>query len=169
MLGRYHFVSGRVVQGQQRGKDLGFPTANISARTEVLPRGRDLCHDFHLGMRVLPSVSSVGLNPTFGAGPRTRGKFHSGFRRNIYGEAVRLSFVKRIREEVKFSSVTELVSQVRADVRAPEAIFRDLGIQPGTSILFRSMNRMQHPAIVDCRSLGRNTARLVPGRSFQTG
>ena len=133
MLGRYHFVSGRVVQGQKRGKDLGFPTANIAARTEVLPADGIYATRFQLGMRVLLSVSSVGLNPTFGAGPRTVESFILDFDGSIYGEAVRLSFVKRLREEVKFSSVTELVAQIRADVESARAIFRDLGIQPGTS------------------------------------
>ena len=133
MLGRYHFVSGRVVKGHQRGKDLGFPTANIAVRTEVLPADGIYATRFQLGNLALLSVSSVGLNPTFGAGPRTVESFILDFDGSIYGEAVRLSFVKRLREEVKFSSVTELVAQIHADVESARAIFRDLGIQPGTS------------------------------------
>jgi riboflavin kinase / FMN adenylyltransferase len=133
MLGRYHFVSGRVVKGHQRGKDLGFPTANIAARTEVLPADGIYATRFQLDARALLSVSSVGFNPTFGAGPRTVESFILDFDGSIYGEAVRLSFVERLREEVKFSSVTELVAQIRADVESARAIFRNLGLHPDTS------------------------------------
>lgn len=136
MLGRYHFVSGRVVEGHRRGKELGFPTANIAARTEVLPADGIYATLFHLGTRVLLSVSSVGLNPTFGAGPRTVESFILDFDESIYGEAVRLSFIQRLRDEIKFSSVTELVQQIRADVQGAEGIFRDLGIQAGSSSYF---------------------------------
>lgn len=133
MLGRYHFVSGRVVEGHRRGKDLGFPTANIAARTEVLPADGIYATLFHWRERARLSVSSVGLNPTFGAGPRTVESFILNFDEHIYGESVRLSFVKRLREEVKFSSVAELVAQISADVQSAEAAFRDLGIQSGAS------------------------------------
>jgi riboflavin kinase/FMN adenylyltransferase len=128
MLGRYHFVSGRVVEGQRRGKDLGFPTANLSPRTEVLPGDGIYATLFHLGGRVLPSVSSIGVNPTFGAGPRTVESFIMGFDENIYGETVQLSFVKRIRNEIKFSSVPNLVAQIRDDVRDAEAILQRVRI-----------------------------------------
>jgi riboflavin kinase/FMN adenylyltransferase len=128
MLGRYHFISGRVVEGHRRGKDLGFPTANLSARTEVLPGDGIYATFFHLGKRVLPSVSSVGLNPTFGAGPRTVESFIMAFDENIYGETVRLSFVKRMRDEIKFSSVPDLIAQIREDVRDAEAILNGVRI-----------------------------------------
>jgi riboflavin kinase/FMN adenylyltransferase len=128
MLGRYHFVSGRVVEGQRRGKDLGFPTANLSPRTEVLPGDGIYATLFHLGGRVLPSVSSIGVNPTFGAGPRTVESFIMGFDENIYGETVQLSFVKRIRNEIKFSSVPNLIAQIRDDVRDAEAILQRVRI-----------------------------------------
>ncbi|HKY09814.1 MAG TPA: bifunctional riboflavin kinase/FAD synthetase [Candidatus Binatia bacterium] len=134
MLGRYHFVSGRVVEGHHRGKELGFPTANLATRTEVLPADGIYATLFHLGGRVLASVSSIGLNPTFGAGPRTVESFIIGFDENIYGAAVRLAFVKRIRDEVKFSSVPDLVEQIHDDVRTAKNIFRELGIDTPTSL-----------------------------------
>ncbi len=64
---------------------------------------------FHFGERFLPSVSSIGVNPTFGAGPQDGGEFYLDFDGDIYGEAVSLSFVKRIRDEVIFSSVPGLI------------------------------------------------------------
>ncbi|MGZ8494881.1 MAG: riboflavin biosynthesis protein RibF, partial [Candidatus Binatia bacterium] len=71
MLARYYFISGKVVPGHRRGRELGFPTANIVSRAEIVPRDGIYATLFHLGEKVLPSVTSVGLNPTFGAGPRT--------------------------------------------------------------------------------------------------
>ena len=133
LLGRYHFISGRVVAGHRRGRDLGFPTANIAARTEVLPSDGIYATLFHLGARALLSVSSIGLNPTFGAGPRTVESFILDFDEDVYGESVRLSFIKRIRDELKFYSADELVAQIRQDVRSAEAIFHDLGIQARSS------------------------------------
>jgi riboflavin kinase/FMN adenylyltransferase len=135
MLGRYHFISGRVVEGHRRGKDLGFPTANLSSRAEVLPLDGIYATLFRLGPRVLLSVSSVGLNPTFGAGPRTVESFIMGFDENIYGEAAQLSFVKRIRNEIKFSSVSDLVAQIRNDVRDAEAILHGVRIDKVASAL----------------------------------
>lgn len=126
MLGRYHFVSGRVVAGHRRGGELGFPTANISTKTETVPRDGIYATLFHLGEKQLLSVSSVGLNPTFGAGPRTIESFILDFKDQIYGEAVKLSFIKRIREERNFPSVEELSAQIHHDVSIAKSIFRDL-------------------------------------------
>lgn len=130
LLGRYHFVSGRVVAGHRRGRDLGFPTANIAARTELLPLDGIYATIFHLGEKDLPSVSSVGTNPTFGAGPRTVESFILNFNGDIYGAPVRLSFVKRLREEQAFSSVESLVAQIARDVDRAKEAFRDLGLFP---------------------------------------
>jgi len=131
LLGRHHFISGSVTEGHRRGKELGFPTANIASRTEVLPLDGIYATVFHLGQRTRPSVSSIGFNPTFGPGPRTVESYILDFDDNIYGAAVRLSFIKRIRAERKFSSVAELVAQIGADVQSAEEIFRDLEIAPG--------------------------------------
>ncbi len=123
LLGRYHFVSGRVVIGHQRGRDLGFPTANISSRTEVLPADGIYATLLHLGERTLWSVSSVGLNPTFGAGPRTIESHILNFHEDIYGAHVKLAFVKKIRDEKKFASTDELAKQIRGDVASAQVIF----------------------------------------------
>jgi riboflavin kinase/FMN adenylyltransferase len=130
LLGRYHFVSGRVVTGHRRGRDLGFPTANIAARTELIPLDGIYATIFHLGEKNLPSVSSVGINPTFGAGTRTVESFILNFNGDIYGAAVRLSFVRRLREEQAFSSVESLVEQIGRDVERAKEVFRGLRLFP---------------------------------------
>lgn len=128
MLGRYHFLSGRVVGGHRRGRDLGFPTANISTRTEVLPLDGIYATLFHLGDRRLLSVSSIGVNPTFGAGPRSIESYILSFQDDIYGAAVKLSFVKRLRAEMNFKSAVALSAQIRQDVDIAAAIFRELNL-----------------------------------------
>lgn len=126
LLGRYHFVSGRVVGGHRRGRELGFPTANISPRTEALPLDGIYATLLALGETQWLSVSSIGVNPTFGDGSRTVETFIFDFTGEIYGEAVRLSFVKRIRDERRFASVDQLVAQIREDVETAKSIFSHL-------------------------------------------
>ncbi|HXG51943.1 MAG TPA: bifunctional riboflavin kinase/FAD synthetase [candidate division Zixibacteria bacterium] len=122
MLGRYHFISGRVVGGNRRGRDLGFPTANVASRTEVLPADGVYATLIRVEEREWPSVTSIGTNPTFGAGPRTVECFIFDFDRDIYEEPVTLSFVKRIREERKFDNVEDLIRQMETDVERARAI-----------------------------------------------
>jgi riboflavin kinase/FMN adenylyltransferase len=131
MLGRYHFLSGRVVGGHNRGRELGFPTANISSRTEVVPRDGIYATIIEVNQKPLLSVSSIGVNPTFGNGPRTVESFVLDFDRDVYGEIIKLSFVKRIREERKFSSVDALIGQMNQDVIAAREIFDALGLSAG--------------------------------------
>jgi riboflavin kinase/FMN adenylyltransferase len=125
-LGRYHFVSGTVVGGQRRGRALGFPTANISSRTELIPPDGVYATFTEVGEERHLSVSNIGTNPTFGDGPRTVESFILGFDRDIYGEGVKLFFVKRIRDERKFASADQLVAQMREDVTRARAIFTAL-------------------------------------------
>ena len=80
---------------------------------------------FHVRNKQWLSVSSIGINPTFGDGPRTVESFILDFDSEIYGESVRLSFVKRIREERKFAIVDDLIGQIDEDVKCAKAIFKD--------------------------------------------
>jgi riboflavin kinase/FMN adenylyltransferase len=127
-LGRFHFVSGTVVDGNRRGRGLGFPTANIASRTEVIPSDGIYATLFHIGQERWLSVSSIGVNPTFGAGPRTLESFILDFDRDIYGESVRVAFLKKIREEEKFADAASLIARIQEDVRRARAVFDSLGI-----------------------------------------
>lgn len=126
MLGRYHFISGRVVSGHRRGRNMGFPTANLASVTELLPGDGIYATILELQNHCWLSVSSVGRNPTFGEGSRTVEAFILDFAGDIYGEAVKLSFVQRIREERMFAQIEDLVTQMREDVQAARAIFDQL-------------------------------------------
>lgn len=128
-LGRYHFVSGRVAPGHQRGRHLGFPTANIVTRNEVLPLDGIYATFLQVGERQWPSVTNIGLNPTFGGGPRTIESYIFDFSGDLYGQPVRPFFVQRIREEKKFPSPDLLVEQMKKDVLSAQKILS--GIGPG--------------------------------------
>jgi riboflavin kinase / FMN adenylyltransferase len=130
MLGRYHFVSGRVVEGLRRGRRIGYPTANIAPWTEVLPQDGIYATLFHIAGRSLLSVSSVGRNPTFGEGPRTVESHIMDFDDNIYAQEVSLSYVERLRPEAKFESVPALIAQIDQDVLNAQAVFQRLNLQP---------------------------------------
>ena len=132
-LGRYHFISGTVVEGNRRGRGLGFPTANIASRTEVIPSDGIYATLFHIGQEPWLSVSSIGVNPTFGAGPRTVESYILNFDRDIYSKKIKLAFVKKIRQEKKFSDVASLIAQIQEDVRGARAVFDSLGIKGSAS------------------------------------
>ncbi len=135
MLGRYHFISGKVVTGHQRGRGLGFPTANICPRTEVIPLNGIYATIVEIGTERCLSVSNIGVNPTFGAGPRSVESFILDFDHDIYGESLKLYFVKRIREEKKFASVEQLVAQMHDDVKSARTIFKSLELSHESSAL----------------------------------
>jgi riboflavin kinase/FMN adenylyltransferase len=123
-LGRYHFLGGRVVPGRRRGRQLGFPTANIATRAEVLPYDGIYASFLEIDGRPYPSVTSVGRNPTFGEGPRTIETYVLDYSGNLYQRRVKLFFVKRIRSEEKFSSPDLLVSQINQDVSDARQILK---------------------------------------------
>lgn len=128
MLGRYHFISGCVVPGHRRGQELGFPTANIATQTEVVPQNGIYATLIRFKNQQWLSVSSVGVNPTFGDGPRTVESFILDFNGDIYGEQARLSFVQRIRDEKKFVLIRDLVAQMHEDVKQAKALFKEFGL-----------------------------------------
>jgi riboflavin kinase/FMN adenylyltransferase len=130
-LGRYHFVSGRVASGHGRGRQLGYPTANIAARTEVIPANGIYASILQVGDRQWPSVTSVGVNPTFGDGPRTIESYIFEFDADLYEQAVKLFFVERIREEKKFASPQLLVEQIERDVESAQKILRGVDAVQG--------------------------------------
>jgi riboflavin kinase/FMN adenylyltransferase len=124
LLGRPYAVEGRVVRGDQRGQGLGFPTANVRPRTAVLvPDGVYAVRLRWNGER-RDGVANVGRNPTFGQGrARTLEAHLFEFAGEIYGRALRVEFVDRLRGEKKFASPQELVEQIREDVaRAREVL-----------------------------------------------
>lgn len=122
-LNRYYSFNGKVVIGDKRGRELGFPTANIELDNpdKLLPAIGIYAVEFFVknNNKKYTGVMSIGKRPTFyNDGKITTEVFIFDFDKNIYGENVTVNVVERIRGEEKFSSAEELVMQMKKDVEA---------------------------------------------------
>lgn len=127
MLGRYFSLTGEVVKGEGRGKDLGFPTANLKTDPELLlPADGVYAAWAHVGGKRLMSATSVGVRPTFGENARTVEAYIMNFQSEIYGKQVRLDFCQRLRDELRFDTVEALQQQMELDVEQTRRIFASL-------------------------------------------
>jgi riboflavin kinase / FMN adenylyltransferase len=116
-LGRPHRVEGVVVHGARRGRDLGFPTANIAtAPHTALPADGVYAGRFAIGGRLLPTAVSVGTNPTFSGRVRTVEAYVLDVDEDFYGHAVAVDLVARLRGQERYDDVEALITQMRADV-----------------------------------------------------
>lgn len=122
LLGHSYEVTGKIVHGFNRGKTIGFPTANVALSTDyVLPRFgvyKTLCY-----LRGIPrlSITNVGVHPTVGALDKPIIEiFIKGINFDIYGERVYLAFLDFVRDEKKFSNIDELKEQIEKDLQSIE-------------------------------------------------
>ncbi len=122
LLGRDHFLSGTVVHGRERGRTIGFPTANIDSATECLPPDGVYATRLALGNDAWASITNIGMRPTFAEPARTIEAHIFDFDRDIYGAKVRLDFVERIRGERKFESGQALAAQIAQDLKRAREI-----------------------------------------------
>lgn len=126
VLGRPHEIAGVVVEGDRRGRTIGFPTANLGPPLEMLPpRGVYAVRvalvtddDRHLA----DGVMNFGVRPTVGGEIETREVHLLDWSGDLYGATLRLQLVARIREERKFPSLDALRGQIAEDVRAARAL-----------------------------------------------
>jgi riboflavin kinase/FMN adenylyltransferase len=124
LLGHHYFLDGTVSRGAGRGRELGFPTANLRTDNELLPPPGVYATTATIDAVVHPSITNVGLRPTFGDVDRLTIETHVfGLDRDIYDRAVRLSFVQRLRDERAFPDVDALRAQIEADVRSARRLF----------------------------------------------
>ncbi len=147
LLGHHYSIDGTVVEGAKRGREIGFPTANISTSNELIPPHGVYATALTIDGQLHPSVTNVGQRPTFGdrlattieshvlhpfdsqvggdpAAPATQGA--AGW--NLYGRTVRLAFVQRLRDERKFPDLEALQEQIAADVRRASRLFDRLSV-----------------------------------------
>jgi riboflavin kinase / FMN adenylyltransferase len=129
LLGHQFYVDGRVVPGAHRGRELGFPTANLETSNELLPPNGVYATMITIDGIVHPSMTNVGLRPTFGDTTKTVIEAYVlGYDGNLYGRQVRLGFVQRLRDERKFEDVDALRAQIEADRRRAERLFAQLSV-----------------------------------------
>ncbi|MBF8269708.1 MAG: Riboflavin biosynthesis protein [Gammaproteobacteria bacterium] len=124
LLGRPYSMSGRVIRGDGRGKQLGFATANLALKRNQSPLlGVYAVRVEGLDGRVYPGVANLGTRPVF-YGKQVLLEVHLlDFTRDIYGRHLHVNFQHRIRPEQKFASVQELVAQIRRDVESARLLF----------------------------------------------
>ena len=117
LLNRNFSLEGQVVVGDRRGRDLGFPTANLKIDSEIIWPGDGIYATWALidGVRY-PSATSIGVRPTFGLAERLVEVHVMDFDHDIYGESMCVEFVSKVREQETFQSVKELVDQINQDV-----------------------------------------------------
>ena len=117
LLGRHYQIKGEVVTGRNRGgKLLGFPTANINLHDELCPKPGVYAVTVESMGSIFKGVANIGYSPTFDDHEFTVEAHILDFDTNIYGQTIRVNFVQRIRDEIKFSSITELSDQITQDV-----------------------------------------------------
>lgn len=117
LLGRKFSLSGPVVLGDRRGRELGFPTANLSIASEMLLPGDGIYATWAIidGVRH-PSATSVGVRPTFGLTERLVEVYVIDFDADLYGKQLCVEFVRKLRDQKAFPGVAELVEQIHRDV-----------------------------------------------------
>ncbi len=123
LLGRSYEIEGKVVKGQSRGKDLGFPTANIETENEIIPQGVFIT-ETRVGSKILPSMTNVGKQPTFDQEDLHIESFIIDFDRDLYGEHIGINFLKKIRDQMKFKTPDELARQLEDDLQTTRDYFR---------------------------------------------
>lgn len=123
MLGRPFSLRGVVAEGDRRGRELGFPTANLALEPGFLVPGDGIYATWAIikGAR-RQSATSIGVRPTFGAGSRCVEAYIMDFDDDLYGEAIALEFVCRLRDELSFSTVAGLIEQMERDVEQARAV-----------------------------------------------
>lgn len=125
LLGRPYAVSGRVEKGFQRGRTIGFPTANLRPRADLLLPNGVYAVIVEVGTTRVPGVANVGFNPTFGGNKRTIEAHLFDFSADLYGQRLRVSFIKHLRGEQKFPSVQELIQQIHLDAQQARTLLSE--------------------------------------------
>jgi riboflavin kinase / FMN adenylyltransferase len=116
-LGRPYELAGTVVQGDGRGRGIGFPTANLALDPDLMVPGAGVYAGYaRWGAAWRPAVTNVGIRPTFDGTTRTVEVHLLDVDEELYGRTVRFRFLHRLRAERRFDGVDALVTQIRADV-----------------------------------------------------
>jgi riboflavin kinase/FMN adenylyltransferase len=123
LLGRYYSLRGPVVRGEQRGRTIGFPTANIAVTNDrALPAFGVFATWAHIQGKRHPSATNIGMRPTVG-GQRVSVETHViGFDGDLYDELMRIELVARLRPEQRFDGLDALRAQIARDVAEAKAV-----------------------------------------------
>ena len=129
LLGHAYCIDGMVVHGDERGRTIGFPTANMCSDNELIPPHGVYATTVIIDGIVRPSITNIGTRPTVDSAGRTTIETHIfDFDRDLYGLNIRLAFVQRIRDERAFESLDALKAQIAADCTRARVLFDRLSL-----------------------------------------
>jgi riboflavin kinase/FMN adenylyltransferase len=128
LLGHGYYVDGTVVEGRRRGREIGFPTANLMSENELIPPHGVYATTATIDGIVHAGLTNIGTRPTFGESEQTMETHLLGYSGDLYGRRIRLTFVLRLRDERHFPDVDALRVQIEADQRRAERLFSRLSV-----------------------------------------
>jgi riboflavin kinase/FMN adenylyltransferase len=129
LLGHQYYVDGTVIEGDKRGRAIGFPTANLCTENELLPPHGVYATMATINGVVRASVTNVGVRPTVDSSGKTQVETHVfKFHESVYGQSMRVGFVQRIRDERAFESLDALRAQIGADCDKARVLFDQLSL-----------------------------------------
>lgn len=136
MLGRPYGVEGVIIRGNRRGHTIGFPTANLKPHNRVIPRYGVYATATLIGGIWRKSITNIGVRPTFEneAEPSIE-TYIFDFDGDLYGDALRVRFLHRIRDERKFNGIDELKAQIEKDTARARNYFHHQGVKNMLAIL----------------------------------
>ena len=136
MLGRPYGVEGVIIRGNQRGRTIGFPTANLKPHNRVVPKNGVYATATLVDGTWRRSITNVGVRPTFDDGSDVSiESYIFDFDGDLYGDVLRVRFLHRIRDERKFSGIDELKAQIQKDTARALNYFRHPGVRNMLEIL----------------------------------
>lgn len=128
LIGRHFSLGGTVEHGKHRGKELGFPTANIATEKELVPKPGVYAVKVKIDNAIYDGACNIGNNPTFGNEQVTIEVFVFDFKEDLYGRELRLYFVDRVRDERKYPDIAALKAAIAHDIESCRALLRDVSI-----------------------------------------
>ena len=126
LLGRRYSIMGEVVEGEGRGRQIGFPTANIDAGNQMLPPNGVYAVQVKLEGSIFDGVLNLGTRPTFDGEKFQIETYLFDFQKMIYGKKIEVFFIEKIRAERRFSSPEILVNQIKRDVAEAKTILNQM-------------------------------------------
>lgn len=128
LLGRNHCLSGKVVVGDQRGRTLGFPTANIDVFPGLLWPGDGIYATWaYFGGERHLSATSIGVRPTFGLTQRLVEVYVMDFSGDLYGQQITVEFVDKVRNQETFADIDTLIARIEQDVADSRTVLAQAG------------------------------------------
>ena len=121
MLSRPFMLCGKVVDGKKLGRTIGFPTANLEVKgKKVIPKKGVYYTNVEVNGKIFKGITSIGNNPTVNGIDLTIETYILDFNNDIYDKEINVYFIDRIRDEVKFNNIEELITQLKKDKKCAE-------------------------------------------------